>query len=325
MEKADICGRKVQSQYLSVIRQNPPLHECRRWFWYLNFEIHFSGEAQMNKSENIYKPLVWLMTLLLAAFVVGCGGGGGGSSTTASITGSTTTPGAGTGTGAGRGPAPVVLGGAGNFVILAKSAVSTTGVTAITGNIGLSPAAASFITGFSLIADASNVFSTSSIVTGNVYASDYAVPTPANLTTAVNNMLTAYTDAAGRAPDYTELGAGNIGGLTLAPGTYKWGTGLLIPTNVTLNGGPNDVWIFQVAQGVTVASGAQVILTGGALPKNIFWQSFGAVDIGTTAHMEGVVLSQTSITLRTGASANSRLLAQTAVTLDANAVTQPAP
>lgn len=279
----------------------------------------------MNKSENISKPLLWLMTLLLTTFVVGCGGGGGGSSTTASITGSTTTPGAGTGTGAGRGPAPVVLGSAGNFVILAKSAVSTTGVTAITGNIGLSPAAASFITGFSLISDASNVFSTSSLVTGNIYASDYAVPTPANLTTAVNNMLTAYTDAAGRAPDYTELGAGNIGGLTLAPGTYKWGTGLLIPTNVTLNGGPNDVWIFQVAQGVTVASGAQVILTGGALPKNIFWQSFGAVDIGTTSHMEGVVLSQTAITLRTGASANSRLLAQTAVTLDANAVTQPAP
>lgn len=278
----------------------------------------------MNKFENISKPLVWLMTLLLTASVVGCGGGGG-SSTTASITGSTTTPGAGTGTGAGRGPAPVVLGGAGNFVILAKSAVSTTGVTSITGNIGLSPAAASFITGFSLIADASNVFSTSALVTGNLYASDYAVPTPANLTTAVNNMLTAYTDAAGRAPDYTELGAGNIGGLTLAPGTYKWGTGLLIPTDVTLNGGPNDVWIFQVAQGVTVASAARVILTGGALPKNIFWQSFGAVDIGTTAHMEGVVLSQTAITLRTGASANSRLLAQTAVTLDANAVTQPAP
>lgn len=287
-------------------------------------EIHFSGEAQMNKFENISKPSAWLMALLLTASVVGCGGGGG-SSTTASITGSTTTPGAGTGTGAGRGPSPVVLGGADNFVILAKSAVSTTGVTGITGNIGLSPAAASFITGFSLIADASNVFSTSSMVTGNIYASDYAVPTPANLTTAVNNMLTAYTDAAGRAPDYTELGAGNIGGLTLAPGTYKWGTGLLIPTNVTLNGGPNDVWIFQVAQGVTVASGAQVILAGGALPKNIFWQSFGAVDIGTTAHMEGVVLSQTSITLRTGASANSRLLAQTAVTLDANAITQPAP
>lgn len=272
----------------------------------------------MNRFESITKPLRWFVALLMVAFVAGCGGSAG------SVT--TTFPGAGTGLGGlGIGPAPVVLGGAGNYVILANSAISTTGVTAVTGDIGLSPSAASFITGFTLIADSSNIFSTSSLVTGNVYASDYAVPTPANLTTAVNNMLTAYTDAAGRAPDYTELGAGNIGGMTLAPATYKWGTGLLIPTDVTLNGGPNDVWIFQVAQGITQASAARVILTGGALPKNIFWQSFGAVDIGTTAHMEGVVLSQTSITLRTGASANSRLLAQTAVTLDANAVTQPAP
>lgn len=273
----------------------------------------------MNTYKNIFNPLVWLMPLLLAAFVTGCGGGSGGGSSV-----STTVPGMGTGTGAGRGPAPVVLGAAGNFAVLAKSAVSTTGTTAITGNIGLSPAAASFITGFSLIADASNVFSTSALVTGQIYASDYAVPTPSTLTTAVNNMLTAYTDAAGRAPDYTELGAGNIGGMTLAPGTYKWGTGLLIPTDVTLNGGPNDVWIFQVAQGITQASGARIILAGGALSRNIFWQSFGAVDIGTTAHMEGVVMSQTSITLRTGASANGRLLAQTAVTFDGNAVTQPA-
>jgi hypothetical protein len=219
----------------------------------------------------------------------------------------------------------VVLGGAGNYVILAKSGISTTGVTAVTGDLGLSPAAAGSITGFGLVADSTNVFSTSAQVTGNVYASNYAVPTPGNLTTAVNNMLTAYTDAAGRAPDYSELGAGNIGGMTLPPATYKWNTGVTIPTDVTLNGGPNDVWIFQVAQGITQASAAQVILTGGALAKNVFWQSAGVVALGTTAHMEGVILAQTAITLNTGASANSRLLAQTAVTLNSNAVTQPAP
>ena len=138
-------------------------------------------------------------------------------------------------------------------------------------------------------------------------------------------MQTAYTDAAGRAADYTEVGAGNIGGMTLVPATYKWGTGVLIPTNLTLTGGPNDVWIFQVAQNITVSSGVQIILAGGALPKNIFWQSFGAVSLGTTSHFEGVVLSQTSITLATGASANGRLLAQTAVDLDQNTVTKPAP
>ena len=269
--------------------------------------------------------MMWFTGLLLVVSLTGCGGGDDGAAAP-TPTPAPTVPGAGTGLGGlGVGPAPVVLGAAGNYVILAKSAISTVPASAITGDLGLSPAAASFITGFSLVADASGVFSTSTQVTGNVYASDYAVPTPSNLTTAVNDMLTAYTDAAGRAPDFTEVGSGNIGGMTLPPATYKWSTGVSIPTNVTLSGGPNDVWIFQIAQGITQASAAQVILTGGALPKNVFWQAAGVVALGTTAHMEGVILAQTAITLNTGASANSRLLAQTAVTLDGNAVTQPAP
>jgi hypothetical protein len=138
-------------------------------------------------------------------------------------------------------------------------------------------------------------------------------------------MQTAYTDAAGRAADVTELGAGDISGLTLVPGVYKWGTGVSINTDVTLSGSTTDVWIFQIAGGLTQAAATRVNLIGGALAKNVFWQVFGAVDIGTTAHVEGVILSQTSIVLRTGASVNGRLLAQTAVTLDTNAVTQPAP
>jgi hypothetical protein len=213
----------------------------------------------------------------------------------------------------------VVLGTAANYVILAKSGITNVPTSAITGNLGLSPAAASFITGFALNLPAGGAASTSAQVTGSVYAADYAVPTPANLTTAVNNMQTAYTDAAGRAtPDHTELAGGNIGGLTLAAGLYKWSTTVTIPTDVTLQGGANDTWIFQIAGGVTLASAAKVILTGGALAQNVFWQAFGVVDIQTTAHMEGEVLSQTSITLGTGASANGRLLAQTAVTLAGN-------
>ncbi len=123
---------------------------------------------------------------------------------------------------------PVDLGTAGQYVILAKTAISSVSASAVTGDIGISPAAATYITGFSLIADASNVFATSSQVTGKVYAADYSPPTPANLTTAIGDMETAFTAAAGRAPDVTGLGAGSIGGMTLPAGVYKWGTGLLL-------------------------------------------------------------------------------------------------
>ena len=219
---------------------------------------------------------------------------------------------------------PVDLGGAGDFVILAKTGVDTVPTSAVTGDVGLSPAAATFITGFSLSADATNVFATSPQVTGKIYAANYAVPTPSNLTTSVSDMLLAFTDAAGRAPDVTELGAGNIGGTTIARGVYRWSTGLLIPTDVTLTGNATDVWIFQIAQNLTMSSGARVRLTGGALAKNVFWQVSGLVDLGTTAHLEGAVLSSTSITLRTGATVNGRLLAQTAVNIDGSTVVEPA-
>ena len=220
---------------------------------------------------------------------------------------------------------PVNLGTAGNFVILAKSGISTVPTSVITGDIGVSPIDSTAITGFSLVLTAASPFATSAMITGKVYAPGYADPTPAYLTTAVGDMQTAYTDAAGRTiPDFTELGAGQIGGLTLVPGLYKWGTDVLISSDVTLNGGPNDVWIFQIAGKITQANGTQIHLTGGALAKNVFWQAFGDVTLGTTAHFEGIIMAQTSISLGTGASINGRLLAQTAVTLDANTVTVPA-
>lgn len=221
------------------------------------------------------------------------------------------------------GPAAVNLGTADNYVILAKSAISTTGTTSIVGDLGLSPAAASFVTGFAL-STPPTTYTTSGLVTGEVYASDYDNPTPAALTTAVLDMQAAYTDAAGRTlPDFTELGAGNIDGLTLAPGLYKWGTGVSIPIGVTLAGGANDVWIFQIAQDLTVGNGAIVTLGGSAQARNIFWQVAGQATLGTTSAFKGIILSQTLIGLNTGATITGRALAQTAVTLDANAVTNP--
>jgi hypothetical protein len=220
---------------------------------------------------------------------------------------------------------PVSLGTASGFVILAKAGISTVPTSVITGNLGVSPAAATSITGFDLSMDASNVFSTSTQVTGRIFAADYSPPSPDNLTTAVHDMELAFTDAAGRAPDVTELGAGNIGGMNLVPGVYKWSTGLLIPTDVTLTGSATDVWIFQIAQDLTMSTSAMVTLAGGALPKNVFWQVTGLVDIGASAHCEGVLLTATAITLGNGVSVNGRLLAQTAVTIDGGTIVQPAP
>ncbi len=221
------------------------------------------------------------------------------------------------------GPAAVNLGTAGNYVILAKSGVSTTGATQVVGDIGLSPAAGSLITGFAL-SEPPTTFTTSALVTGKIWAADYDAPTPATLTTAISDMQTAYTDAAGRTlPDFTELGAGNIDGLTLVPGVYKWGTGVAIPIGVTLTGGSNDVWIFQIAQDLTVGNGAIVTLSGGAQAKNVFWQVAGQATLGTTANFKGIILSQTLISMNTGTMMLGRALAQTAVTLDATAITNP--
>ncbi|TAJ17630.1 MAG: DUF3494 domain-containing protein [Planctomycetota bacterium] len=229
-----------------------------------------------------------------------------------------------TGTTPSAGPAPVLLQTAGNYGILAKSGISTTGVTAITGDLGVSPAASTAITGFALVLDGSGQFATSSLVTGEIFASDYAPPTPSVLTTAVLDMQAAYTDAAGRtSPDVTNLGAGDIGGLTLVPGLYKWGTGVSIPTTVTLSGGANDVWIFQIAGNLTVADAVAVALTGGAQPRNIFWQVAGQATLGTTCDFSGILLCQTLIAADSGAVLTGRALSQTAVTLIGTTLTTP--
>ncbi|HMI61232.1 MAG TPA: ice-binding family protein [Puia sp.] len=217
--------------------------------------------------------------------------------------------------------AVVDLGAAGNYVIVAKTAINNNSTSAVTGDLGLSPAATSYVTGFS-ITNATG-YATSAQVTGKIYAADMAAPTPINMTTAVNNMLTAYNDAAGRpTPDFLELGTGNIGGRTLVPGLYKWTSTVTMPTDVSITGGANDVWIFQISGNLTISSAVKVILSGGAQAKNIFWQVAGQATLGTTSHLEGTILSMTGITFQTGASLNGRALAQTAVILDGSTITK---
>jgi Ice-binding-like len=270
---------------------------------------------KMKKLSTLCKALPWLSASLLVATMAACGG-----DDAVNPSPPPTGSGAGTGYGGlGRGPAPVDLGAAVNFVVLAESAITNVPTSVITGDVGLSPATGA---GIGL---------TCAQVSGVIYDVNNTGPLPCTvvdpvrLTAAIGSKSIAYLDANSRAPDYTELGAGNIGGLTLGPATYKWGTGLVIPTNVTLSGGPNDVWIFQIAQGLTVSSGVQIILAGGALPKNVFWATFAAADIGTTSKFKGVIISKTSITMKTGATTDGRLLAGTAINFDHNVATQPAP
>ena len=138
-------------------------------------------------------------------------------------------------------------------------------------------------------------------------------------------METAYTNAAGRPiPDYTELYAGDVTGKTLTPGLYKWGTGVLVSAaGVTISGSATDVWIFQIASDLTVNNSAVVTLVGGAQAKNVFWQVSGQATLGTAADFKGIILSQTLISLNTGAKMSGRALAQSAVTLNATAITAP--
>ncbi len=216
-------------------------------------------------------------------------------------------------------PLPTVnLGVAGNFAILSKTGITDVYKSDITGDVGASP-----ITGAAILV-------TCTEVAGTIYSVDAAGPLPCvvtnatMLTTAIGDMQTAYTDAAGRSnPDKLNLGAGNIGGTTLTPGLYQWTSAVIIPSDITIAGGPNDIWIFQIAGTLTMSSAVRVTLTGGAQAKNIFWQVAGAVTLGTTSHFEGIILGQTGINLQTGASINGRMLAQTAVTLQMNTVTRP--
>jgi hypothetical protein len=212
----------------------------------------------------------------------------------------------------------VNLGIAGNFAILSKSGITDVYKSTITGDLGASP-----ITGAAIQVSCAEV-------SGTIYTVDAAGPLPCRvtnasmLTTAVSDMQTAYTDIAGRTnPGFLNLGAGNIGGMTLTAGLYKWTTTLNIPTNITISGSANDVFIFQVAGNLTMGSAVNITLTGGAQAKNIFWQSAGSVTLGSTSHFEGNILCMTAINMLTNATINGRMFAQTAVTLQMNTVTIP--
>jgi len=198
--------------------------------------------------------------------------------------------------------APVALGSAATFGVLAATAVTTIPTTTVNGDLGVSP---------------DNAVTGSPIVNGTMHLGD-PIAAQAQL-----DLTTAYNDAAGRPGG--AAASGNLGGLTLFPGLYTSATSMEISSgDLTLDaqGDPNAVWIFQMGTTFITTVGRQVILIGGAQAANIFWQVGSSATLGGNSIMQGNILAYTSITMQTGATLEGRALAENGlVALDANTIT----
>lgn len=246
-------------------------------------------EMRMDKHKGS-TALAVVIPLILTAVMAGCCNGG--DDLVSSLSAASLGPGG----------APINLGSAGSFGILAGQDVTNTGATTINADLGVSPG--STLTG-------------APTVTGTIHLGD-------STAAAAQNALTkAYNQAAGRAAGATI--AGDLGGLTLAPGVYKSTSSLMITSaDLTLDAGGNSnaVFIFQIASTLTVGVGRNVILSGGAQSSNITWQVGSSATLGVGSDFSGDILALTSITLNTGATLNGRALARNgSVTLDTNTVT----
>jgi hypothetical protein len=203
--------------------------------------------------------------------------------------------------------APIDLRSASGFVVLAGSTVTSTGLTEITGDLGVSPGTA--VTGFG-----------PGVLFGNLHAGD---PTAAD---AIADLSDAYNDAAGRMLDPI-LVTGNLGGQTLSPGLYKSLTSLEVSSgDLTFDalGDSAAVFIFQMATTWVMATGLQIILTNGAEAANIYFQVGSSATLGTYTVFHGTIMADQSITLATGATVNGRVLARiAAVTMDTNTIVGP--
>ena len=211
----------------------------------------------------------------------------------------------------------VNLGTAGNYRILAESGITNASSATVVGDIAVSPISYAAMTGWSFtpaVPSGGNTSATSALITGLAFASDYSEPTPTLLTAAVSAKNAAYTDAAGRLPDFTGEGAGELGGLNLTPGVHKWTTPVTISTNVTLTGTSSDIFIMQCASTLDLAVSTQIVLVG-VLPQNVFWQVAGAVSLLTSSTFRGIMLGHTSVAVGATQTVHGRLYAGTAVTL----------
>ena len=214
-----------------------------------------------------------------------------------------------------------------DFVILSETGITSDPASDITGNIGTSLDTADSDAAFAGIACVD--------VTGSIYSIKALTPIACELSdvvlgttttnTAVSDMGTAYTDAAnqteGTGASFLNVGSGTLNGQTFVPGVYTWKTPVTITGNITLDGGADDIWVFQMTGTLDLETNQKILLTGGALSENIFWQVADTVTIKAGSTFEGNILSQTLIAMQSGAILHGRALAQTAVTLIGNTIT----
>jgi hypothetical protein len=234
-------------------------------------------------------------------------------------------------------PAMISLGAtilAKDYAILAKTGISTLPypiVSSVTGNLGVSPIAATAVTGFDLTADSTTLFSTSTQVVGRVYAADYGGQTEVDLTTATVDALAAYDSAAEPAHsdgklDIGDLGVPTAGGVPstkiLRQGVYTFGSSVTIAGDFEFKGSSTDIFIIQIEGDLLQVAGTQVTLvtdgSNGTSPQkeNIFWQVSGEVTVKTGAHLEGILLAAKAISFEANSSLNGRVLTQTRCNLD---------
>jgi len=198
----------------------------------------------------------------------------------------------------------VNLGTAGSYAVLAGSAVTNTGSSVLTGNLGVSAGCA--VTGFP-----------PGSASGTIHKCDAAAAQ------AQRDLTTAYNSAKGLSPTMTLTGK-DLGGMTLTPGVYFFASSAQLTGTLTLNnlGNPNALFVFQIGSTLTTASSSSVVFSSSLKDSNVFWQVGSSATLGTGTTFEGNILANTSITLTTGASigCGSALAMNGAVTLDNNVI-----
>lgn len=218
------------------------------------------------------------------------------------------------------------LGTAGAFTILSEAGVTATAGSKVTGNVGVGPIASTAITGFGLVSDLSNRYSTSEIVEGNgrIYAPDYAAPTPSNIAKAVSDMEGAFESNSKPVRLAQDLTGQDLSGLTLSGGTYTFAAASMLSAGGTLTldaqDNENAKFVFQIGSSLTLGEGTRITLINGAQAKNILWVVGSAATFGTDVKFKGTILAKTAVTLNTKDVIVGRVFAQTAVTMTGSTV-----